>query len=330
MFNYKKIAIFLGHKVVRLIILLAAVAIISFVLIDMSPVDPVRAYIGEMAVSGEQLAKLESYWGVGQPIWEKALNWFWNILHGDFGTSLIYRIPVIDVIGERFTASLVLMFTSWVISGVLGFGLGTLAGMYRGSWVDKFVKGYCYVLLSAPTFWIALILLMVFSVYLGWFPTGLGVPAGVLSENVTFWDWLSRLILPAVALSILGVAQIAMFTRDKLNNVMSSDYIVFAKARGEKGWGLIKRHGIRNILIPAITLQFLSISELFGGAVLVEQVFSYPGIGQAAVAAGLRSDVPLLLGIVIFSTIFVFCGNTIADIIYKFVDPRIRESELNE
>lgn len=296
----------------------------------MSPVDPVRAYIGEMTVSGEQIAKLQEYWGVDQPMWEKALNWLWNIFHGDFGTSLIYRIPVIDVIGERFTASLVLMFTSWVISGVLGFGLGTLAGMYRSSWIDKFVKGYCYVLLSAPTFWIALLLLMVFSVYFGWFPTGLGVPAGVLSENVTFWDWLSRLILPSTALSISGVAQIAMFTRDKLNNIMSSDFIVFAKARGEKGWSLIKRHGVRNILIPALTIQFLSFSELFGGAVLVEQVFSYPGIGQAAVAAGLRSDVPLLLGIVIFSTIFVFCGNTIADIIYKFVDPRIRESESNE
>lgn len=330
MFNYKKVAIFLGHKLVRLIILLAAITIISFILVDMSPVDPVRAYIGEMAVNSDQLAKLESYWGVGQPIWEKTLNWFWNIVHGDFGTSLIYRISVVDVIGERFTASLVLMFTSWVISGVLGFGLGTLAGMYRGSWIDKFVKGYCYVLLSAPTFWIALLLLIIFSVYLGWFPTGLGIPAGVLSENVTFWDWLVRLILPVTALSILGVAQIAMFTRDKLNNVMSSDYIVFAKARGEKGWGLIKRHGIRNILIPAITLQFFSFSELFGGAVLVEQVFSYPGIGQAAVAAGFRSDVPLLLGIVIFSTIFVFCGNTIADVIYKFVDPRIRESESNE
>ena len=110
---------------------------------------------------------------------------------------------------------------------------------------------------------------------------------------------------------------------------MSSDFFLFAKARGEDGWSLIKRHGIRNILLPAITLQFLSFSELFGGTVLVEQVFMYPGIGQAAVSAGLRSDVPLLLGIVIFSAIFVYCGNLIADILYNFVDPRIREGEEN-
>lgn len=253
-----------------------------------------------MAVSGEQLVNLQQYWGVGVPIWEKALNWAFDVFRGNFGISLIYRVPVLEVIGDRFQASLVLMFVSWLISGVLGFTLGTLAGMYRGSWIDKFVKIYCYILLSAPTFWIALLMLMVFSVYLGWFPTGLGVPVGVLSENVTFWDWLDRLILPATALSVIGIAQIALFTRDKLNNIMSSDFIIFAKARGEKGWSLVKRHGVRNILLPAITIQFLSFSELFGGAVLVEQVFSYPGIGQAAVAAGLRSDVPLLLGIVIF------------------------------
>ena len=327
MFNYKKLAIFLGNKIIRLIILLIAVSIISFILIDMSPVDPVRAYIGQMVVSAEQLAKIENYWGVGEPISQKIANWLGNILQGDLGTSLIYRIPAIDVIMERFSASLVLMFVSWVISGVLGFGLGVLAGMKRETWIDKAIKTYCYLLLAAPTFWIALLLLIVFSVYLGWFPTGLGVPAGVLAEDVTFFEWANRLILPAIALSVSGVAQIAMFTRNKLNEVSSSDYFLFAKARGEKGWELVKRHGIRNILLPAVTLQFLSFSELFGGTVLVEQVFSYPGIGQAAVAAGLRSDVPLLLGIVLFSTIFVFCGNAIADLIYKFVDPRIKESE---
>ncbi|MGE5458298.1 MAG: ABC transporter permease, partial [Methanococcaceae archaeon] len=128
-------------------------------------------------------------------------------------------------------------------------------------------------------------------------------------------------------LSLLDVAKIAMFTREKLVEVLSSDYVLFAKARGEKGLDLVLRHGIRNVALPAITLQFLGFSELFGGTVLVEQVFSYPGIGQAAVAAGLRSDVPLLLGIVIFSALFVFFGNLIADIIYEFVDPRIKQQE---
>lgn len=327
MIKHEKLLKFLGKKIVRFIILLIFVILLSFLLIDMSPINPIKSYISNMIVSQQQIAALESYWGVNEPITTKMINWLGNMVHGDFGTSLIFRMPVIDVIKERFTASLVLMLSSWIFSGVLGFILGVIAGFKKDTIIDKAIKVYCYILQSAPTFWIALIILMIFSVYLGWFPTGLGVPIGTLSENVSIWEWLNRLILPMVTLSIVGVASIALFTRDKLIEVMNSDYFLFAKARGENGWNLIKRHGIRNILLPAVTLQFLGFSELFGGAVLVEQIFTYPGIGQAAVSAGLRSDVPLLLGIVIFSAIFVYCGNLIADIIYNFVDPRIKEGE---
>jgi peptide/nickel transport system permease protein len=328
--NYKKLAKFLGFKVGILIILLIAVSIISFLLVEISPIDPVRMYIGEMSVSQDKLANLNEYWGVNQSLPVKVVNWLGNLAHGNLGTSLIYRIPVTEVIGERFSASFMLMFLSWLFSGILGFFLGVLAGFKKGTFIDKGVKLYSYIIYSAPVFWIALILLMVFAVQLRWFPTGLAVPIGKLAGNVTLGEWLHRLILPVLTLSITGIAQIALFTRSKLVEVSSSDYFLFAKARGEKGWSLIKRHGIRNILLPAITLQFLSFSELFGGTILVEQVFSYPGIGQAAVTAGIQSDIPLLLGIVLISTIFVFCGNSIADLIYKFVDPRIRESEANE
>ena len=327
MSNNEKIAGFIGKKALRLTSLLIIVCLASFMLIQYSPIDPVRAYIGEMPVTAEHKDKLEAYWGVNTPPQEKFLNWAGDILKGDFGTSLIYRIPVIDVIKERFAASLVLMGISWLFSGILGFVLGIIAGMKQGTWVDKAIKIYCYALAAAPTFWLALILLMVFSVYLGWFPIGLSVPIGVTADNVTFFDWFKRLILPALTLSLLDIAKITMFTREKLIEVLSSDYVLFAKSRGEKGLDLVLRHGIRNVALPAITLQFLGFSELFGGTVLVEQVFSYPGIGQAAVAAGLRSDVPLLLGIVIFSTLFVFFGNLIADIIYEFVDPRIKQQE---
>lgn len=330
MVNYEKIAKFLGFKFIRFIILIVALILISFLLIDMSPINPVKAYISNFVASPEQIATFEAYWGVNEPITTKFANWIGNIIQGNLGTSLIYRIPVIDVIKEKFIASLALMLVSWTLSGLMGFILGVIAGFKKDTIIDKAIKVYCYILQSAPTFWIALLVLMVFSIYLGWFPSGLGVPIGAVSNDVTFWDWLHRLILPAFTLSIVGVAQITLYTRDKLIGVMSSDYFLFAKARGEKSWSLIKRHGIRNILLPAITLQFLSFSELFGGAVLVEQIFTYPGIGQAAVSAGLKSDVPLLLGIVLFSAIFVYVGNLIADLIYNFVDPRIREGKDNE
>lgn len=326
--KYRKLGFFMGKKILKLIFLLIVVCIASFWIVDQSPIDPVRAYIGEMSIQPEQKAKIEEYWGVNTPVQEKLLNWGKNIIKGDFGISLIYRMPVTDVIKERFTASLILMASSWLLSGVLGFILGIISGMNSGTLIDKAIKFYCYILLATPTFWLALILLLVFSVNLGWFPVGLSVPIGVASQDVTFFDRIQHLILPTVTLSLLGVASIAMFTREKLTEVMSSDYVLFARARGEKGFDLVLRHGIRNVALPAITLQFLGFSELFGGAVLVEQVFSYPGIGQAAVAAGLRSDVPLLLAIVIISTLFVYSGNLIADIIYEFIDPRIKQQEM--
>ncbi|WP_406536242.1 ABC transporter permease [Methanobrevibacter sp.] len=331
MLKYERLLKFLGKKIVRFAILLIVVILLSFLLIDMSPINPVKTYIANLGVvSPEKIAALEAYWGVNDPITTKMANWLGNILRGDFGTSLIFRMPVIDVIKERFTASLVLMLASWIFSGVIGFLLGIVAGFKKDTIIDKAIKVYCYILQSAPTFWIALLILMIFSVYLGWFPTGLGVPIGTLSQDVSIWEWLHRLILPMITLSVVGIASITLYTRDKLIDIMNSDYFLFAKARGESGWNLIMRHGVRNVLLPAITLQFLGFSELFGGAVLVEQIFTYPGIGQAAVSAGLKSDVPLLLGIVIFSAIFVYCGNLIADLLYNFVDPRIKEGETDE
>lgn len=311
--------------------LLIAVSILSFVLVSLSPIDPVQSYIGAdmIRVSEEQRQQIAENWGLDQPPVTRFLKWGSNLIQGDFGTSSIYRAPVLQVIGERFIASAFLMGAAWVLSGVLGFILGILAGMNQGTLLDRGIKLYCLIMASTPTFWLGLLILMVFSVGLGWFPIGLGVPAGVLQGDVTLWDRIYHLILPALTLSVIGVANIALHTRQKLLDVLSSDYVIFARARGEEGFALVWRHGIRNIALPAISLQFASFSELFGGAVLAEQVFSYPGLGQATVQAGLRGDVPLLLGLVIISTAFVFAGNFIADIIYSIIDPRIKEGRRN-
>ena len=328
--NKNQLLKFFGYKLVRFIILIIAVAIFSFILLDLSPINPVTAYLKGAAVSESHRALLESYFGVNVPLPTKIYHWLLDLVQGNLGTSLIYRAPVMDVILDKFSASIVLMAISWILSGVLGFALGVVAGKNKGSWIDKAVKVYCYAIQSAPSFWVGMLILMIFAVYLGWFPIGFGVPIGVRSTDATFMEWASRLVLPTLTLSLVGLAPIAMYTRNELIQVLSSDYVLFAKSRGEKGWDLVKNHGIRNILLPAITLQFLSFSELFGGAVLVEQVFSYPGIGQTAVAAGLQNDVPLFLGIVIFSAIFVFVGNLLADISYYLIDPRIKESEFSD
>jgi len=317
--------IFLRYGV-KIISLLLAVSIIAFALVSFSPVDPVQQYIlGVGAVSPEQRAEIEEYWGVNEPPVQRYFNWLGALLRGDMGESLLYRRPVAEIIGERFVNSLALMLCAWLFSGVIGFALGCVMGMNRDGWADRIIKKICYLLSSVPTFWLGLLFLLLFSVKLGWFPIGFSSPIGVAAEDVTVWQRLHHLFLPALTLSLMSFANIALHTRQKLVDIMESEYVLFARSRGENKGSLFFRHGLRNALLPALTLQFASFAELFGGSVLAENVFSYPGLGSAVAAAGLNSDVPLLLGVTLFSALFVCVGNMIANLLYGVVDPQIQE-----
>lgn len=312
---------------IKIITLLLAVSIVSFTLVSISPIDQVQQYLLGLgtAVSPEKRAELEQYWGVDKPPVERYMIWLNELLHGNMGESSIYRRPVAQIIAERFVNSFALMLCAWVLAGLIGFALGCVMGMYHDRMPDKSLKKLCYVLSSVPTFWLGLLLLLVFSVWLGWFPIGFSSPIGVTSGNVTIRQKLHHLILPAFTLSLMSFSNIALHTRQKLIDVLNSEYVLFARARGEGKWTVLRRHGLRNILLPALTLQFASFAELFGGSVLAENVFSYPGLGSAVSAAGLQGDVPLLLGITLFSALFVCVGNMIADVLYCVIDPRIRE-----
>ncbi len=323
----KEYLIFIGKHVVRMLLLLFFVSATAFTLISVSPIDPLQANVGQAALgsmSQEQIAKLQAYWGVGKPPVERFFAWAWDFFRGDMGVSLLYHRPVAEVIGVKLVNSLWLMTIAWILSGIVGFVLGILSGIREGSLLDRMIKGYSLLIASTPAFWLALVLLMIFAVWLKVLPIGLSVPIGVEASGVTIADRIQHAILPAITLSITGVANITLHTREKMIEIMESDYVLFAKARGESTYSIVKNHALRNVILPAITLQFASISEIFGGSVLVEQVFSYPGLGQAAVTAGLGSDVPLLLGITVISAMFVFGGNLIANILYGIIDPRIR------
>lgn len=311
---------------IRMLTLVIAVCILSFILVSASPVDPLQAYVGaESTMSEEAKEEVAEYWGLNDPPVERFLTWANNTLHGDLGTSITYNMPVAQVISERFVYSLALILAAWVLSGVIGFAAGILAAVRRGGIFDKCVKTFCLILQSAPVFWFGLLMLTVFSVILGWFPTGQAAPVNKLAEDVTIWDRIYHMILPAVTLSILGISKITLYTRQKLIEIMNSDYMLFARARGESTGQLVARHGLRNIAMPAITLQFASFSELFGGIALAETVFSYPGLGSAVTAAATNGDAPLLIGIAMFSALFVFAGNFIANVLYGIVDPRLKE-----
>ena len=321
---------YLARHIVRFALLMLAVGLVVFALVSMSPIDPVQANVGQAAyvnMSEAKRAQLASYWGGDVPFWERFANWAGALLQGDMGTSLRFNAPVSEVIAHRAANSLALMGIAWLLSGVLGFALGVAAGARRGGALDRVVRSYCFLLASTPTFWLGLLILMVFAVQLGWFPIGFSVPIGVSAADVTLADAAHHLVLPALTLSVTGVANIALHTREKVVDVLESDYVRFAHARGESELSVIIHHGLRNVALPAVTLQCAFISEIFGGSVLVEQVFSYPGLGQAAVTAGLGGDVALLAGIALVSAALVFGGNLLANILYGVLDPRMRVGE---
>jgi peptide/nickel transport system permease protein len=316
---------YLFRRLVHLVTLLAAVSILAFILVSFSPIDPVDAYIGAdvLKVGPELREKIAKRWGLDRTPLERFTTWASNLARGDFGVSAIYCEPVLTVIGKRFVVSLGLMSLAWVLSGLVGFALGALAGALEGSWLDKGIRFYAYMLAGTPTFWLGLLLLIFFSVQLRLTPICCAFPPGVQPQDVTFWQWLHHLLLPAATLSIVGISAVILHTRQKMIHVMHSEFALFARAQGERTFGIVRNHALRNVALPAITLQFASLGELFGGSILAEQVFAYPGLGRATVEAGVRGDVPLLLGIVLVSAVFVFAGNTLADVLYRAIDPRI-------
>lgn len=311
----------------RFCLLMAAVSLVVFFLVSASPIDPVQSNVGQAALvnlSSDKVAELERYWDSDAPFWQRYVSWIVGVLQGDWGTSLRFNAPVLQVIANRAASSLALMGIAWVASGVIGFALGVAAGVRRDGVLDRVVRAYCFLLASTPTFWLALVTLVVFAVSLGWFPVGFSVPIGMSAAGVTLADAARHLVLPALTLSITGVANIALHTREKVVDVMASDYVRFARTRGESEMSIVAHHVLRNVSLPAITLQCASIAEIFGGSVLVEQVFSYPGLGQAAVTAGLGGDAALLAGIALVSAALVFCGNAAANVLYGLLDPRMR------
>ncbi len=312
----------------RLLSLLAAVAVGSFALMTLSPVDPVRAYAGAeiRSLSAEQRELIEERWALDEPPLTRFTTWAGHLLSGDLGESQIYGEPVATVLADRLAATLSLMALAWLLSGLLGFTLGILAGVHHGRLLDRVLSWWAYLLASAPTFWVGLLLLYVFSVSLQWTPACCAAPIGTLPGDATLLERLHHLVLPAATLSVIGVSPTLLHTRQATIEVMASDHVAFARALGERLPGLVLHRVVRNAAGPALMLQFAAVGELFGGSVLAEQVFTYPGLGQATTQAALRQDVPLLLGIALVTALLVFVGNSLGDLAHRRADPRLREA----
>lgn len=309
--------------------LLLVVCAGTFVLLSYSPVDPIKAYIGNdlLHVPPEQYERIAQRWGLDKPLWERFGHWFVRLLQGDLGYSMVFNEPVGQVIQQRFFASFALLAGAWLLSGFAGTALAFIAGRYLNRWPDRLICSFSYLIASLPTFWIGLLLLTAFAVYWPILPVCCAWEPGKTADTVGVMEWLRHLVLPVCALSLVGLGHITLHTREKIATVMQSEFIRFARSQGDHGWSLLRHHVFRHAIAPALCLQFASLGELIGGALLAEKVFAYPGLGQATIDAGLRSDIPLLMAIVFFTTILVFVGNSISLRIIKYLNNGLERSD---
>ena len=318
-----------GKILIRFISLILAVLLLTFGLMEVSPMDPVETYIGSIKrISTEQKQMVRERWGVDKPLFTKILNWTKNAIKGDFGYSVTFEKDVSEIIRQALSNSLLLILTAWILSFVFGVLLGIWAAIRQNRLADRVIKTIAYLFSSIPSFWFGILLLLIFSVKLKWLPIGYSSPIGK-AEKVLFSEKLYHMILPALTLSIMEISTICLYAREKLIEVLDCDYALYEYARGKSVIEVIKEHGKRNILLPVVTLQFGSINEIIGGTLLIESIFSYNGIGRITIKAGLRGDLPLILAITIVTATIVFVGNLIANMLYPLIDPRIKEEVAN-
>lgn len=318
---------YIAKKLALNVLMFFLCSIIIFTLIHIAPGSPVDIMF---AASGrrpgkEVIEEITKSLGLDQPLYVQYALWVGKLLRGDLGFSYISRRPVAVMIEERLWYTVELMSAALVLSLIIAIALGVMAAVRQYSLIDNLsslasVFGY-----SMPSFWIALILIVVFSVRLGWFPVFGASTVGVnLSTIERFIDHLHHLILPVVVVSTTNTAYLFRLVRSSMLEVLREDYIVTARAKGLKESVVVYKHAFRNALLPVVTFVGLSIGFILGGAVVVEYVFAWPGMGKLAVDVALQRDYPALMGVSMTIAAMVLIANLVTDVVYALIDPRIR------
>lgn len=304
-------------RILQMIPVFIIVTIVIFFMIRMIPGDPAAVMLGSKA-SPEAIASMREKMGLNQPMWTQFLIFLKDLFHFDLGTSVKYNQSVSSLVASRFLVTAALTAVSTVFSVIISFFLGYIGGMKKDKWQDQIIRFASLFGLSAPTFWIGLLLLTVFAVNLHWFP--------VSGWGDTPLDHIRGLILPGIT-QALGVS--AVMIRNLRNNVIEikgSDYVEFAKSKGLKNSVISSRHILRNALIPTTTLLALKIAYMLGGSVVIESVFSLPGLGALLVNSINARDYAVVQGVVLTFVIMVMIINLLTDIIYSVLDPRVKLS----
>jgi peptide/nickel transport system permease protein len=286
------------------------------------PGDPVLLYLDRAAivnVEPETLEKLRAEFGLDKPLVVQYLNWINDILHGDLGTSLFQRLPISSIIKQSFPITAHLGILSLLISSVVAISAGIVCALKRGSWLDTLVTSLTNIGVSAPIFWLGILLIYLFGVNLKWLPI-----YGYTSPFENFWLSTKQVIMPIICLSVISISFITRQTRSSILEIIKNDYVRTAWAKGLNERTVITRHVLKNSLIPIATLIGLQVSSIISGSVLVETVFNIPGVGRMMVNALFSHDYPIVQGGVLLIATFVIVMNLLVDISYGWLDPRIR------
>ncbi|MFJ4125969.1 ABC transporter permease [[Kitasatospora] papulosa] len=299
-----------------------------FAIAAASPFDPVKAYAGTAALGAdaETLERLQDNLGVDQPFTSRWWHWLTSAVTGDFGQSSVLRQPVAEVIGERLVWSSLLCAVAFLVAVLTGTVLGVLAGRRPGSLLDRVVTSVAYSLEAAPVFWLALLAVWLFALQLGVLPAG-GL-TDTASEQVTLGQFASHIVLPAGVLAVSQLPWFTLYVRQGVGDALAEDPVRGARGRGLSESTVLLGHALRSGLLPVLTLVGSRVPELITGALLVESVFSWPGIAAATVEAATAVDFPLLAALTTLATAAVLLGNLLADLLYGLFDPRVKFSDM--
>jgi len=302
---------YVGRRILAVVPVLFGVTLAVFSMLFLVPGDPVKIMLAEFVTTPDQIAQMRAQLHLDEPVIQQYGRFVGNALRGDLGVSIRSRRPVAAEITENIGSTGQLALASMLVAIGLGVPLGLLAALGRNSWLDVAAMVVALLGVAMPSFWLGFLLIFVFSLHLGWLPaTGGGD--------------LLHLVMPAVALGMIAAAIIARLTRSSMLEVLGQDYVRTARAKGLGGWSVIVRHALRNALIPVVTVFGLQFGNLLAGAVIVETVFSRPGLGRVIVGGILAKDFPLVQGTVLFVATAYVLINVVVDVTYAYVDPRIR------
>jgi peptide/nickel transport system permease protein len=317
---------------------LLGVSIVVFVMVRAIPGDPAQILLGQ-AATPDQVADVRQRLGLDEPLPVQYLVFIKGALTGDLGDSLVVGQPVTTVLLERFPATLELTLAALFLAIAIGVPVGVIAAVRQYSLLDKITSVVALTGVSMPVFWLALVLVVVFTVQVDWLPfpgrvggdvsftsyTGLYLLDTLITFNFpAFWDVLRHLILPAIALGTIPMAVITRMTRSSMLEVMNEDYVRTARAKGVVPWRVVFRHALRNAMLPTITVIGLQFGLLMGGAILTETIFGWPGVGQIAIESVFRRDYAMIQGVVLYGATFFVLVNLLVDVLYAVLDPRVR------